>query len=90
MLQYLHQALDLFYQVPVVTGMQVPECGPNLHLLHVLGQVQEQGTAADIPDNGEEDTGVLHAWCCPSRLIPARLGIDTLVHAGNIDGWDWG
>ena len=43
-------------------GIPVSEFGMQLHWLHVLGQVQEQGPADAVPDNSE---GSPWALCAP-------------------------
>ena len=82
----LHQALNLFCQGPIGQGVRVPECRPDLHPLHVLGEVQEPGPASTIPDNGRGALWALYAQRRPTRLITYRPGYNTLIPVRNING----
>ena len=42
--------------------------------------------AAAIPDYSKGPPGALRAWCRPSCLIPARIGVDIFFISGYIGG----
>ena len=88
----LHPAPDLIHRGPVRASVQMPQRWLEVHMVLLLGPVEEQGPDYDAPHHNEGPAGALparrrsarHKLACPTPacLISEMLSVQAILVAG--------